>query len=204
MVIKIAHDFICPWCFIGANQTKRLKSEFGVEFDWLSYELMPEELPWDDPKPQPEPKIIKTKTPSRFQFALLAEGIELPKVVKPKKMRSHNVLEAVEFMKEIGDPEPFIYKMYEEFWTKGTHINDPETLIELSKEFTDDTDDLAQAIAEKRFKDRIIPFDDDAYESGVFYVPTLWIGENVYAEESYKRLSEAIREVFANSPVSSK
>jgi hypothetical protein len=51
MIIPVAHDFSCPWCWIGLHQAKRLAAEFGVEFNWLAYEIYPETMDFE-PKPR--------------------------------------------------------------------------------------------------------------------------------------------------------
>src|SRR5512135_1438127 len=100
LVIPVAHDFTCPWCWIGLFQAKRLMAEFGVEIEWRGHELMPEELEWPAPRtPTPEP-LNRPATLSRFEFLTLMDGVQVPPVERPKRMRVHAALEAVEFMKE--------------------------------------------------------------------------------------------------------
>src|SRR3954463_9870853 len=101
LVIPVAHDFNCGWCWVGLLQIKRLKEEFGVKFDWLSYELQPEDLPWPDSPPQ---TLIQNKpgTQTRFQFQLMLHDMEQPRGPRPKKMRTHNAHEAVEYLKSTG------------------------------------------------------------------------------------------------------
>ena len=33
LIIPVAHDFICPWCWVGLLQVNRLKEEFPVDFE---------------------------------------------------------------------------------------------------------------------------------------------------------------------------
>jgi len=49
VTLPIAHDFICPWCWVGLLQALKLKKEFGVALEWKGYELWPEELAWPVP-----------------------------------------------------------------------------------------------------------------------------------------------------------
>ena len=92
MTIPIAHDFICPWCWVGFLQAKKLQEQFKVDIDWRGYELWPESLEWPEPgEPALEPPANKPKTPSRLEFICYADGLEMPHVDRPKRMRTFNV-----------------------------------------------------------------------------------------------------------------
>lgn len=191
LVIPLAHDPICPWCWIAWHQVKGLRKEFDVEFDWLAYELMPEELPWGDPKPkEPTPR---PPTPSRFSLALLASSVELPKIDRPKKMRSHNVLEGLEYAKAEGKFEALNDAIYPAWWMEGKEINNLDVLCGLAEGIVADLDDFRRAVEEKRFVDRIVPFDDKAHEDGIWNVPTYRIGGERLAEQPTSVVREALR-----------
>ena len=41
--VTIAHDYLCPWCWVGYFHALRLKEEFPkIEQIWVGYELLPE------------------------------------------------------------------------------------------------------------------------------------------------------------------
>lgn len=194
MVIPVAHDYICPWCWIALFQTKELHREFGVTFDWKSFELMPEELEWPDPAPVREVETNRPKTPSRMDLAYYASGVPKPTVNRPKKMRSHNALEATEFVKaHEGDVDRFVERMYRAFWEQGREINALEVIREMADGIVSSPDQLVEAVTAKEFDDQIVKFDDDSYAAGVFNVPTYWIGGERYAEQPTVVLSDAIR-----------
>ena len=111
MIIPVAHDFICPWCWIGISQARRLQQEFGVQIEWLAYELLPETMEWPEPPPKPVVETERTKTPNRIELAYAAEGMEPPTADRPKRMRSHYAHEAAEFATNDPEPDP------SELWT---------------------------------------------------------------------------------------
>lgn len=195
LVIPVAHDFICPWCWIAVFQTKQLATEFDVSFDWIGYELYPENLEWPaTPAPNTEPKPVspKPKTPTRMELAYAAENMDKPTVKRPEHMRSHNAHEAVELAKLSGVQDAVIETLYRAYWEEGTEINDSEILCSLLKEFVD-TAELRNAIVTRQFADKIVGFDEPAYENGVYNVPTYWIGGERYAEQPTRVLSNVIR-----------
>jgi predicted DsbA family dithiol-disulfide isomerase len=191
LVIPVAHDYICPWCWIAFVQSQRFEREQGVSFDWLGYELMPENLPWGTSTPAPEPDPRRPLTPTRMQLAYAASGMEAPTVVRPKQMRSHNALEATEHAKTHGVQDIFVDRMYRAYWEEGRPISDLDVIRELGTDLMDG-DELVLAVQEKRYNDKIVPFDDEAYAAGIFNVPTFFIGGEKYAEQPYAVLERAL------------
>lgn len=192
--ISVAHDFTCPWCWVGIHQARRLHEEFGAEIDFLGYELWPEDIPWDESAPA-ESNPNRPITPTRLQFLLDIEGIEIPAISRPFHMRTHNAHQAVEFAKSIGDPLEFVEALYDAFWVKGIDINNPEYLLTLGKAYGLDPQVLGAAIDTQAFAANIISFDEPAYESGVFNVPTFFIGSERWAEQPYHVLQREVRKI---------
>lgn len=193
--IPVAHDFTCPWCWVGVHQARRLRDEEGVEIEFLGYELYPEELGWGEDESSPEVNPNKPPTPSRLSFLLDIEGLKLPAVNKPHRMLTHNVHEAVEYAKTKIDPLEFVEALYEAFWEKGIDISNPEFLLTLGKAYNLDPQELLAAIETRAFAANIVGFDDPAYAKGVFNVPTFFIGSERWAEQPYAVLQREVRRI---------
>lgn len=199
ITIPVAHDFSCPWCWIGFLQVKRLEREFGVTFDWKAYELWPQEL--EIPAPTPAPPAAnpdRPVTPSRLSLAYAAEGIPKPTQRPAWNLRTHRAHEMVEFAKLSGSHHLVIERLYRAVWEQGRNIDDPETLIELAEGVISNPHELYSVWEERRFADQIVGFDDSAYASGVYNVPTFWIGGRRFAEESYASLRDAVARELAS------
>jgi predicted DsbA family dithiol-disulfide isomerase len=195
MLIPVAHDFTCPWCWIMLFQTEELTAEFGVRFDWRGYELWPEELAQPE-SVSPPPKPLQTDrpaTPTRMQLAYAAQRIERPTSKRPDDMNSHNAHEAVEFAKLSGVQDQVIARLYRAYWEDGKIISDLDVIAELTADLIEDQAGLREAIETKRFKDQIIGFDDPAYATGVYNVPTFFIGGERYAEQPITVIRKAIQ-----------
>lgn len=202
LTIPVAHDFICPWCWVGFLQAEKLTNEFGVTFEWLGYELFPIELEWPD-YPATAPIPNKPATPSRLDFLLKAEGMEMPKASRPRKMRTYFAHQAVEYAKTIGRADDMIRSLYQAYWLRGEEINNIEVLVKLAAGIVTDVSDFREAVETKRFANKVVGFDDDAYANGVFNVPTFFIGTERYAEQPTSTLKEAlIKELAAIQPTS--
>lgn len=196
LVIPVAHDFTCPWCWIGLFQAKRLKAEFGVEIEWRGHELWPEELEW----PQYSPAMpIPDKPPllSRLDFLKLMDGIEVPQAERPKKMRVHAALEAVEYVKDHAPDhvDAFVEEVYRAYWERSERIGDIEVMVQLAEPHlvAGQALPLLQALEDRRYCDRVVHFDAPSYKKGIFNVPTFWIGGVRYAEQPYVVLERATR-----------
>lgn len=164
-----------------------------MRLDWRGYELWPEELGWPDPAtPGAEPPANRPPVPSRLDFLLAAENMEIPKVDRPKRIRTHNAHEAVEFAKTEGVADEYIEMIYGAYWEDGEDISDVKLLKKLAKGIVDDTDGLVKAIEKARFRHEIVGFDDPAHEKGVYNVPTFFIGEQKLAEQPYGLLRKAV------------
>lgn len=199
MNIQIAHDFLCPWCWIALKQAEDLKAEFpDLSFEWLGYELMPEHLDWPSYAmgATTEENPNKPKTPSRLDLAYAAAGMAKPTAERPKQMRTHNALQAVEYAKTVGVANLLNDVLYRAYWLEGREINSPEVIAELAEGIVPDVHDLVNAIKERRFSDKIVGFDDDAYAAGVYNVPTFFIDGERYAEQPTVVLADAIQKAL--------
>lgn len=192
LTITVAHDYICPWCWIGVSQMRRLRAEFDVEFDWQGYELYPEGMEW------PPRRVVETSdrpsTPSRTQLAYAAEGLEPAK--GPPGMRTFRAHQAAEYARERGVGQAFNERLYEAYWKQGLRINDLPVLRFLATGLVEDLEDFEKAIEEQRFRDRVVVYDEPAYATGVYHVPTFWINGKPYAEQPYSVLRKAVIEAL--------
>ena len=197
MIIRLAHDFACPWCWIGLLQANDLRREFGVQFDWRGYEIFPEDMPWPEKKFLTEPPN-KPKTPTRFQLAVAAQRIQWPTNRGPAEIRSHKAHEAVEFIKTETEPDDFIEAVYRAYYEQAADIDNIDVLATIAKPYTKNIDDLIKAIETKRFKDNIIAFDEPSYATGIYNVPTFIIAGERYAEQPYTALEKAMRQALVS------
>jgi riboflavin biosynthesis pyrimidine reductase/predicted DsbA family dithiol-disulfide isomerase len=201
--VLVAHDFICPWCWVGLFQAKRLAQEEGVIIEYRSFELWPEELAWPTPSTGPAPAVDqrRPKTPTRFEFMLATEGMTMPVAEKPQRMRTHNAHEALLLAKAHGREHLFIEALYRAYWERGENINDPAYLCRMAPEFGLSPHEMMAAIHEKKYAREIIGFDNDAYNAGVYNVPTFFIGAQRLAEQPYTVLQEAVKEAKTRGDV---
>jgi len=194
LTITVAHDYICPWCWVGFFHAKRLAEEFPqIKLDWRGYELLPEgrfEAPVFTQKvPDPDRPL------NRFEIFAQNEGVEYNAYRPIGFVFSHNALEGAEYAKAQGKLEFEAYNegVYRSYWEKSLDISDPEVLANIASDAGLNRNDFVSALHEKRFNHLIVPFDDEAYADDITHVPTFrFRGERV-AEAPYaiiKNLTE--------------
>jgi len=180
----VAHDYICPWCYVGWEQGKKLKSEFPeLELIWKGYELLPEGLEYTPAPPDPE-EAKKPPIPSRFELLVAADRIVMPERTRPFS-RSRRALEGAEYALEAGKPEAYHAAVYHTYWNEDRDISDFAVLTEIAEQIGLDVGEFLLALESRRYRDRVIEFDEPAHAAGIWNVPTWQFPEKWIAEQPY-------------------
>lgn len=182
------------------HQARRLRRDFGAQMEWRGYELFPDGMELPGTRPEPSKIANRPDTPLRIDLALAAEGIEPLDLRKDGNIRTHSAHEAVEFAKELGVHEPLIERIFHAYWRGGRDIASPEVLAELAQGLIEDIAGLKHSIGERKYAERIVPFNKPAYETGVFNLPTWWIGGERLAEPPYAGLARALKGTAQDAP----
>lgn len=192
--VAIAHDFLCPWCWIGLLQARRLQAEQGVNIEWRGYELFPEGMDYPSAQPEPELPANKPATPSRLDFLAIAEGIVMPQADRPRGIKmTVPHLACVYARTESRDTEDkLVEALYRAYWERGEDISTPENVARIAHGIVRDLDAMSSCIQKRCGMDEIVGFDDPAYATGVYNVPTFFIGRERLAEQPYGVLVAAL------------
>ena len=195
----VAHDFNCPWCWVGLFQAQRLQKEFGIEIEWLGFELMPKGMKYEPSGPKVDPPN-RPATLSRLSLLLVAESMVLPLVPKPPDVRTYNAHQAVEYAKTEGVQDALVEAIYRAYWEDGRDINNISTLCEIANGIVLDIDKMKLAMEGDQFGSNVVDFDEDAYAAGVYNVPTFFIGEKRLAEQPYSVIRKAMVDLIGSEP----
>ena len=189
--VTIAHDYLCPWCWVGFFQAQRLREEFPqINQVWRGFELLPEELgPLPDYTPQPKDPAAP---PSRFELFSQAESAPVPEGRTIGVVRTHNALEGAAYAQDKA-PERFdAYNeaVYRAFWERSEDISALNVLGRLAEGAGLDRAAFLQAVSSKAYYDQIVRFDDDAYAADVTHVPTFLSRGERCAEAPYTTIRD--------------
>jgi predicted DsbA family dithiol-disulfide isomerase len=187
--LTVAHDYICPWCYVGWEQGKRLKREYPeLELIWKGFELLPEGLEYTPAAPDPDADR-KPPVPSRFELLVAADGITMPERTRPFS-RSRRALEGAEYAQETGRADAYHDTVYHAYWHEDADISDIAVLTEIAERAGLDAAGLLDALESGRYRDRIVEFDEPAHAAGVWNVPTWMFPEKWVAEQPYTVVRE--------------
>ena len=196
--LVVAHDFICPWCWVGRIQAKRLLKEFpSLELIWKGYELLPEGMIYTPDAPDPL-EAKKPKTPSRFDLLLAAEGLVLPERSIPRSI-SRLALEGSEFALEHGKQEDYLDRVYHAYWEESKDIANIAVLIEAAEVAGLDVAQFALALDKRTYRDSVIEYDEPAHNAGIWNVPTFMFPEAWVAEQPYSVLHDMMARFIQNA-----
>jgi len=111
-------------------------------------------------------------------------------------MRTHAAHEAIEYAKNEGPEvaDALVERFYRGHWERGMDLNDPSVLANLAHGTVRDVGPMLDAVRDRRYADRILAFDEAAYASGVYHVPTFWVGDRSLAEQPYAAIRAAMLE----------
>ena len=189
--VTLCHDYLCPWCWVGFIQAKRLHEEFPqIRQVWRGYELLPEELgPLPDFKPQPpDPDTL----PTRFTLFSQAEDAPIPEGRTIGVIRTHFALEGAAYAQDKAPDRFDSYNeaVYRAFWERSEDISDLDVLGRLAEGAGLDKSDFLAAVSAKAYHDQIVRFDDDAYAADVTHVPTFIFRGERCAEAPYSTIRD--------------
>jgi predicted DsbA family dithiol-disulfide isomerase len=187
--VIIAHDYLCPWCWIGFFQAKRLKEEFpDIKQDWIGFELLPEELgPLPDFKPRPRDP---DKPKSRLEILSELDNILIPDNRTIGVVRTHDALQGVEYAKEHAPEllDRYNEMVYRAFWERSEDISSHDVLGAIAENIGLDRVDFLNRISAKEYSHKIVGFDDGAYAVDITHVPTFIFRGERCAEAPYSTI----------------
>jgi predicted DsbA family dithiol-disulfide isomerase len=196
--VIIAHDYLCPWCWIGFFQARRLAEEFPqIKQDWRGYELLPESL---GPLPEYKRTPRDPNAPlSRMENLLKHENLTIPEDRSIGVIRTHAPLEGAEYFKD-KHPERFDEyneAVYRAFWEYSEDISDLGVLGRIASDAGARRDDFVAVVSAKSYAAKIVEFDNGAYADDITHVPTFEFRGERCAEAPYETIRDLAQRFVA-------
>ncbi len=175
MALKITmfSDFICPFCYIGFETLRGLRSEFDFALDWRGYQIHPE---WPaEGMPVEWMGGADARRGAWERIKTLADSIDLS--MKPPRVLSNSrlALEAAEFALEAGKGAEFEARVFRAYFGEGANIGDSAVIGALAGEIGIDRAELDHALKSGKYSLRLQNNSLDAHRRGVTGVPTFLI-----------------------------
>jgi predicted DsbA family dithiol-disulfide isomerase len=194
--VRVWSDFVCPWCYVGLQEVKKLQQEFDIQVDWQPFFLRPETPP--EGLPLPAHIREKMKDPNNpLKVRAAQAGLKMvDRDVIPSTRRAH---QATEYARTQGKLEPYHAAILRRYWSEGQDLWQWETLRGAAEEVGLDADALQRAVESGEFAKVVEDAVRAAQEMGVSAVPTFVLGERfgIQGAQDYAVFKQAMERLGA-------
>ncbi len=181
--VEVAHDYQCPWCWVSAYQSVRLRQNYPeIVLDWKGYVLLP------NPSEAPSQRPLPSK---RFLRLLESEQLVLPASMPPIVDTIPALLTAEHIKHNYAAFfDAFNLAVYRAFWEEGRDISNQEVLTKIASEsgiagFAGPSEEEAGGLTELLTK-----WDEADRDKSIAYLTTFTFKGEQCAEASYSVISE--------------
>ncbi|NQU62150.1 MAG: DsbA family oxidoreductase [Rhodospirillales bacterium] len=198
ITLEVFTDYVCPWCYLGDNRVKKLKSDYDITVQLVHFPLHPE-TPAEG-RPLQElfncgAEEIEAKN-RRMKGLMEAEGL-------PYSERSHTYNSRL--AQEIGTwaetqtgGNAIHDKFFEAYFVDRRNVGDVEVIIDVVRSVGLDEQEARAVLAERRFKDAVDADWAKSHSYGVTGVPTFVCkGQGLVGAQPYEGLQQLMDEVGA-------
>ena len=198
IILEVFTDYVCPWCYLGDNRTKKLKQDYDIAVQLVHFPLHPE-TPSEGRTLQElfgcGPEEISAKN-TRMKGLMQAEGL-------PYNERSHTYNSRL--AQEIGKwaetqtgGDAIHDKFFQAYFVDRRNIGDIEVIIDIVNSVGLDALEAQAVIDERRFKDAVDADWEKSGSYGVTGVPTyVSQGQGLVGAQPYEGLQQLMAAVGA-------
>ena len=174
---KIFSDYIWPFCYIGKGLVDRLKKEYAINDQWVSFELHPE----TPPAGMLLSERFRGYDLSSFFDQLRTQGNEVGVIFGAPTVLSNSrlALMASEYARDQGRYESFHENMFHAHFTEGMDIGKLDIIAAIAEKSGLDKKETLSAIRDGRYASRLNETRKEATLIGLTGVP-LFVIENKY------------------------
>jgi predicted DsbA family dithiol-disulfide isomerase len=167
--------------------------------EWRGFLLRPDTPPEGRPLPYPPEVIEQRLAPLREQAA----EIGLPLVSHLRVPNSRPALEASEYAREVGQFDPFHRAVFHAYWAEDKDIGSITVLQQIARDVGLDDGELAMALEEGRYADRVEEDIDLAARIGFTGVPAFILGNRAIVGAQPFEVFERVMSLLGREKASS-
>lgn len=186
LLVDIAADFVCPWCYIGLRSFMASKRDLFADYDVIT-RFRAYQLNADTPqegvdreayyeKRFPDP-AFRSEARKRLAASAAEAGFDFdPSIPKrlPNTLKAHRVLRAAHFN---GVHEAVALALYQGYWQDGADLGDDETLVRLAAGAGMTQDAVRETLASDESREATLAEAAGMARAGVQGVPTFIVNE---------------------------
>jgi len=199
LLIEVASDVICPWCYIGRRRLEKalalLDGEVKPEIRWLPFQLNPD-MPKDG-IPRAEYRKAKFGSIERSQgldARVAAEGKSEGIAFAFERMqRTPNTVAAhalIDLAQKQGHGTPVVDALFKAYFEDARDIGDPAVLAEIAQSAG------VSGWPQQADGPQVAALEEDVRNLGISAVPTFILGRKLGVSGAHppETLAQAIRE----------
>jgi 2-hydroxychromene-2-carboxylate isomerase len=179
MRIPFYYDYACPWAYLGSCRVEPYFRDLGVEIDFRPVNLAALREPSAGHGPEPgERKKRNAKSDLRHWAELC--GAEFSLEARSRRPDTRLLLCAALVAADAGRLREFHYPAYRARWAQARDVADPAVVGELLAGAGLDPDAALARARSDELAARLQRDTGAAIERGVFGVPTLFVGDEMF------------------------
>ena len=185
MEIPFYFDYACPWAYMGAVRAEAHFNDLGVEIDFrpallsIIRELPANPLPEDVKPPGLGPRKRDNMANDFRHWADLC-GAEFHEDVRKSRPDPKLLTQGFLVAKAAGKSRAYHYPAYRARWAEARDVADPSVVRELLSAAGLDGDEALEHAQSDEIRERVEASSREALERGVFGVPTLFVGNEMF------------------------
>jgi predicted DsbA family dithiol-disulfide isomerase len=162
-----------------------MQRQFGVQIEWLPFDLHPEYPPEGIPRAQLTARYGE-ESALRVQRMVEECGFAYnpPPDVVPN---SQAALEVSELARDRGLHERLHSRLMVAYWSEAQNIGDPETLLGLAVEAGLDREEADAALADGRYRPRVVESTREAQSLGIHAIPSFVLDNRLLLVGAYPK-----------------
>jgi 2-hydroxychromene-2-carboxylate isomerase len=178
MQIPFYYDYACPWAYLGSCRVESYFQDLGVTIDFRPVNLVALREPEAAPAPMGARKKANYRNDVRHWSEMIgAEFAPHPLATRPD---TRLLLKAALVAKDLGRFREFHYPAYRARWAEAREVSEPGVVRELLGAAGLDADDALARAQSEALAVRLKADTRAAIERGVFGVPTLFVGDEMF------------------------
>lgn len=181
MRLPFYFDYACPWAYLGSCRVEPYFQDLGVTLDFrpVSLRVLHEPSPDAAPRPKLGERKKRNYADDLRHWAEFV-GAEFSDAQPKQRPDSSLLLQAAFVAQDAGCFREFHYPAFRARWAEARDIASPEVVRELLEKAGLDG---AEALARSRspeLSERLARESQAAVERGVFGVPTIFVGDDMF------------------------
>ncbi len=180
MQIPFYYDYACPWAYLGSCRVEAYFRDLGVEIDFQPVILAKLKEPMAGKGPELGERKKRNYRADLVHWAEMVGAEFSPDAIKLIKTDPRLLLRAALVAKDEGRFREFHYPAYRARWAEAVDISKPERVQSLLDGAGLDGDAALQRARSDEVGQRLERDTQAAVERGVFGVPTMFVGDEMF------------------------